>query len=92
MDAAEQLADEVRDFINENEIIGIYLEPDSQRSYPYTSLASQVLGFVNADNVGAEGLEAAGLGHYVRLSHTTPGDGVLEAVAEMSGTFTAAEE
>ena len=40
----------------------------------------------------AEALEAAGLGHYVRLSHTTPGDGVLEAVAEMAGTFTAVEE
>lgn len=55
---SEQLADEVRDFINENEIIGIYLEPDSQRYYPYSSLASQVLGFVSGDNVGAEGLEA----------------------------------
>ena len=54
----EQLADEVRDFINENELSGIYLEPDSQRYYPYGSLAAQVLGFVNADNVGAEGLEA----------------------------------
>ena len=54
----EQLADEVRDFINENELNGIYLEPDSQRYYPYGSLAAQVLGFVNADNVGVEGLEA----------------------------------
>jgi len=55
---SEELADEVRDFINENKIVGIYLEPDSQRYYPYSSLAAQVLGFVNADNVGAEGLEA----------------------------------
>ena len=54
----EELADEVRDFINENDLVGIYLEPDSQRYYPYSSLAAQVLGFVNADNVGAEGLEA----------------------------------
>lgn len=54
----EETAELVRDFINENNIIGIYLEPDSQRYYPYTSLAAQVLGFVNADNVGAEGVEA----------------------------------
>jgi len=55
----EETADRVRDFINENEITGIYLEPDTKRYYPYGSLASQVLGFVNADNAGAEGLEAS---------------------------------
>ena len=37
---------------------GIYMEADSQRSYPQTSLAAQVLGFTNAENKGAEGLEA----------------------------------
>ncbi|MBQ1281794.1 MAG: PASTA domain-containing protein [Oscillospiraceae bacterium] len=55
---SEETADEVRAFINENSIIGIYLEPDTKRFYPYTSLASQVLGFVSGDNVGAEGIEA----------------------------------
>ena len=45
------LAQEVRDFINENEIKGIYLEPDTKRSYPYGTLCAQ-------DNVGAEGIEA----------------------------------
>ncbi len=53
-----EVGDEVREFINENEITGIYLEPDAQRHYPYGRLASQVVGFVNADSVGAEGLEA----------------------------------
>ncbi|MFI3313998.1 MAG: penicillin-binding transpeptidase domain-containing protein, partial [Eubacteriales bacterium] len=52
------LGDEVRQFIVDNDIKGVYLEPDSQRSYPYTSLAAQVVGFVSSDNVGAEGLEA----------------------------------
>ena len=42
---------------------------------------------IDAADAGAEALEAAGVGHFVRLSHTTPGDGVLEAVAEMAGTF-----
>lgn len=37
---------------------GIYMEADSLRAYPQTSLAAQVLGFTNAENKGAEGLEA----------------------------------
>ena len=48
----------MREFINENEIKGVYLETDAQRYYPYSSLAAQVLGFVSRDNVGQEGLEA----------------------------------
>lgn len=53
-----EVGDEVRTFVNENKIKGVYLEPDSQRYYPYGTLASQVIGFVNADSTGAEGLEA----------------------------------
>ncbi|MCI5994172.1 MAG: PASTA domain-containing protein [Clostridiales bacterium] len=55
---SEELADEVREFINENDITGVYLETDARRYYPYSSLAAQVLGFVSSDNVGAEGIEA----------------------------------
>ena len=55
---SEELADQVREFINENDIKGVYLETDAQRYYPYASLAAQVLGFVSKDNVGQEGLEA----------------------------------
>ena len=54
----EDLADEVRDFINENDIKGVYLEVDAQRYYPYSSLAAQVMGFIKDDNTGGEGLEA----------------------------------
>ena len=54
----EELADEVRSFVSENEIKGVYLETDAQRYYPYSSLAAQVMGFVSTDNVGSEGLEA----------------------------------
>ncbi len=53
----EELADEVRSFVSENEIKGVYLETDAQRYYPYSSLAAQVMGFVSTDNVGSEGLE-----------------------------------
>ena len=54
----EELADEVRSFVSENEIKGVHLETDAQRYYPYSSLAAQVMGFVSTDNVGSEGLEA----------------------------------
>ncbi len=37
---------------------GIYLEEDTKRYYPYSTLASHVIGFVNSENVGAYGLEA----------------------------------
>ena len=49
----------IRDYINEQDISGIHLEPDSQRTYPFGSLAAQVLGFTNASGTGSEGIEAA---------------------------------
>ncbi len=49
----------IRQYINENDIRGIHLEPNSQRHYPYGSLAAQVIGFTNASNTGSEGIEAA---------------------------------
>ena len=39
-------------------LYGIYLQPDSKRYYPYGTLASNVLGYVNGDNIGGVGLEA----------------------------------
>ena len=56
--ADDELADKVREFINENDLKGIFLRPTSKRSYPKGTLASQVIGFAN-DNGGAMGLEAA---------------------------------
>ena len=55
--ADDELADKVREFINENDLKGIFLRPTSKRSYPKGTLASQVIGFAN-DNGGAMGLEA----------------------------------
>ena len=55
---SEELADEVRAFISENSITGVYLETDLQRYYPNSSLAAQAIGFVSSDNVGSEGLES----------------------------------
>ena len=55
----ENTASQIRAYINENNISGIHLEPNSQRYYPYGSLAAQVIGFTNASNTGSEGIEAA---------------------------------
>ena len=55
----EETAAQIRAYINENEISGIHLEPNSQRTYPYGSLAAQVIGFTNASNEGSEGVEAS---------------------------------
>ena len=56
---SEELAGKIRAYINENQISGIHLEPNSTRTYPYGSLAAQVIGFTNASNTGSEGIEAA---------------------------------
>lgn len=56
---SRDLADQVRAFIDENSLTGVALEMDSQRVYPYSTLAAQVIGFTNGENKGAEGLEAA---------------------------------
>ncbi|MDO4314378.1 MAG: penicillin-binding transpeptidase domain-containing protein [Oscillospiraceae bacterium] len=66
------MADELRRFINgeiddegnevpekqQKRIVGVFLQPDSKRYYPYSSLAANVIGFVNGENVGGVGLEA----------------------------------
>ena len=54
-----ETAKRIREYINENQISGIHLEPASQRSYPYGTLAAQVIGFTNAGGDGSEGVEAA---------------------------------
>ena len=60
----EEDAEKVRVFTSENKITGLlYLTPDSKRYYPYSSVGSHVLGFMNqnefsGDNkVGAQGIE-----------------------------------
>ena len=55
----EDVASQIRAYINENGISGIHLEPNTRRYYPEGSLASQVIGFTNASNTGSEGIEAS---------------------------------
>ncbi len=54
----KELVDKVLQFADKNSLNSLYLEETSKRSYPYSTLASSVLGFVNLDNKGAYGLEA----------------------------------
>ena len=55
----EETAGKIRSYINENNISGIHLEPNTKRYYPYGTLASQALGFTNNSGQGSEGIEAA---------------------------------
>ncbi len=55
---SEEKADEVRAFIDEYGLVRmIYLEPTNTRYYPYSTLASHVLGFTGSDGDGLYGLE-----------------------------------
>ena len=54
----EDIADEVREFINEYSVHGIYLATDAKRYYPYSDLAPHVIGFVGTDYTGLYGIEA----------------------------------
>ena len=50
----KEIADEIRAL----NLPGVVVDEDVRRVYPYSSLASQVLGFVGRDNQGIIGLEA----------------------------------
>ena len=65
----KEVADQVIEFASKNGIKGVSLEEDTKRYYPYGSLASTVLGFVNGENQGAYGLEA----YYNNTLSGTPG-------------------
>ncbi len=52
------VADRVREFIDENDLKGIHLVEDTKRYYPHNSLACHILGFTGTDNVGLDGIES----------------------------------
>ena len=49
----KELADEIR----EMDLAGVMIDEDYKRYYPYSTLASHVLGFTGSDNQGIVGLE-----------------------------------
>ena len=55
----KEKTDKLRIWMQENNIIkGINVDEDTKRYYPYSKLASQVIGFCGSDNQGLGGLEA----------------------------------
>jgi len=66
----EVSAEKVREFISEYKLTRqIYLRASSIRTYPYSDLASQVIGFVNKDGTGVYGIES----YYNNLLEGTSG-------------------
>lgn len=55
---SREVTDQIRAFKLEHNISSIHMETDSQRLYPYGTMAAQLVGFVNNENTGVEGLEA----------------------------------
>lgn len=47
----------LKSYIREKDIVGINIDPDFKRYYPYGELAANVIGFCGTDNFGLEGLE-----------------------------------
>ena len=78
---SDEVAEQVRAFAVEHELTNcIYLTTDSKRYYPYSAMASQVIGFVNSENKGSYGLEAL---YDSELAGT---DGRIVAAKNASGT------
>ena len=45
--------------MEENKItVGINIDEDTKRYYPYNNFASQIIGFCGSDNQGLDGIEA----------------------------------
>lgn len=55
----KEKTDKLRVWLQENNITtGINIDEDSKRYYPYSTLASHIIGFTGSDNQGLEGLES----------------------------------
>ncbi len=52
------VADEIEDYLTEEELDGVRCEPSTKRFYPQNQLASNVIGHLNYDGDGIYGLEA----------------------------------
>lgn len=66
--------------IQELELGGVFFEPETTRSYPAGAVASHVVGFVDIDGNGLEGLES----YYDEELRGTPGRQIFEK--SLSGT------
>ena len=66
----KEKTDKLREWMNENNIItGINIDEDTKRYYPYSTLASNIIGFTGSDNQGLGGIES----RYDEILRGTPG-------------------
>lgn len=55
----QEKVDKLKEWMNENKIsAGINIDEDTKRYYPYSNVASQVIGFCGSDNQGLSGIES----------------------------------
>ncbi len=55
----QEKVDQLKQWMDDNKIsIGINIDEDTKRYYPYSNVASQVIGFCGSDNQGLSGIEA----------------------------------
>ncbi len=65
----KHITDQIRLFIRDEGISGVYMHEDSTRYYPYGSFASHIIGFIGTDGYGLAGIEAS----YNDILTGTPG-------------------
>ena len=53
-----EVADRIREWVDEKDLEGVHLVEDTKRYYPYNSMACHILGFTGTDNVGLDGIES----------------------------------
>ncbi|MCX7843584.1 MAG: penicillin-binding transpeptidase domain-containing protein [Clostridia bacterium] len=54
----KEIGDDIRKWMQDNDIKGVYVDEDQKRFYPNRNLAAHVIGFTGADNQGLDGIEA----------------------------------
>ena len=60
----KEKTNELRKWMKENNIqSGINIDEDTKRYYPYSNLASHIIGFCGSDNQGLDGIEAVSYTH-----------------------------
>lgn len=86
--------DKLKQWMKENEIyVGINIDEDTKRYYPYDNLASNLIGFCGTDNQGLEGLEA----QWDTILTGTPGkitsskDALEELIPDQNQKYVAAQ-